>query len=175
MDFLTIAKARQSCRSYESERTPEREKLEACLEAARLAPSACNSQPYHFTAACGEAAKQVADCTHGMGMNQFTELVPAFIIVSEERYNLTAGIGSKIKGQDYRAEDIGIAVAYLTSEAAAQGLATCILGWFDEKKLKKVIGSTKPIRLVIAIGYASAGDPLRPKTRKSSEELITWL
>lgn len=175
MDFLTIAKLRQSCRVYDKTRPAERAKLEACLEAARLAPSACNSQPYHFTVASGDSATQVRGCTQGMGMNKFTEDVPTFIVVSEEKYNLTAGIGSKIKGQDYRAEDIGIAVAYLTSEAIAQGLSTCILGWFDEKRLKKVLGIDKPIRLIIAIGYAKENDPLRSKSRKTKEELTTWL
>ena len=47
MDYLEIARARQSCRAYDATRPVEEEKLLTCLEAARLAPSACNAQPYH--------------------------------------------------------------------------------------------------------------------------------
>lgn len=175
MDFLELAKARQSCRAYDRSRPVEREKLLACLEAARLAPSACNSQPYHFTVAEGEMAHAVSACTRGMGMNAFTENVRAFVIVNEEPYNWTAIAGSWYKGLDYRSADIGIAAAYFTAEADTQGLSTCILGWFEEKKLQELLHIRRPIRLVIAVGYAVPGDPLRPKRRKSLEELTTWM
>lgn len=101
MDFLEIAKSRQSCRAYDRSRPVEREKLLACLEAARLAPSACNAQPYHFTLVTGKQAEAVGNCTRSLGMNAFTEAVPAFVVISEEPYNLTAGAGAKVKGQDY--------------------------------------------------------------------------
>lgn len=175
MNFLELAKTRQSCRSYDKARPVEQEKLLACLEAARLSPSACNSQPYHFTVVTGEQAAAVGDCTRGLGMNTFTEDVPAFVVISEVPYNLTAGAGARVKGQDYRSVDIGIAVAYFTSEATAQGLSTCILGWFDEKKLQSLLHLSRPIRLVIAIGYAAPGDPLRTKKRKTLDELTTWM
>ena len=60
MNFMEIARARQSCRAYDEARDVEAEKIEAMLEAARLAPSACNGQPYHFTVCRGEAAKEPA-------------------------------------------------------------------------------------------------------------------
>ena len=66
MNFTEIALARQSCRSYDESRDVESEKLSAILEAARLAPSACNSQPFHFTVCRGETAKAVAAATQGM-------------------------------------------------------------------------------------------------------------
>lgn len=174
MDFLEIARSRQSCRSYDKGRAVEHEKLLACLEAARLAPSACNAQPYHFTVATGELAGQIGACTRSLGMNGFTKAAPAFVVVSEEPYNLTAQAGVKVKGQDYRSVDIGIATAYFTAEAAAQGLATCILGWFEERTLQKLLNLHRPIRLVIAVGYAAPADPLRTKKRKTMEELTTW-
>lgn len=174
MDFLEIAKSRQSCRAYDRSRPVEREKLLACLEAARLAPSACNAQPYHFTLVTGKQAEAVGNCTRSLGMNAFTESVPAFVVISEEPYNLTAGAGAKVKGQDYRSVDIGIAAAYFTAEATAQGLATCILGWFEKKKLQTLLHLRRPVRLVIAVGYAAPGDLLRAKKRKTMEELTTW-
>ena len=60
MNFSEIAKTRQSCRRYDPQRPVEPEKLEAILASARLAPSACNGQPYRITVCQGDAAKQVA-------------------------------------------------------------------------------------------------------------------
>ena len=120
MDFLEIARARQSCRSYDEARPVEQEKLDAVLEAARLAPSACNAQPYHFTVCRGQAAKAVVAGVTGMGMNKFAAQAPVLIVISERSYNKTAALGSRVTKVDYRSIDIGIAAAYLTAEAAAQ-------------------------------------------------------
>ncbi len=175
MDFLEIARQRQSCRSYDPDRQVEPEKLNAVLEAARLAPSACNSQPYHFTVCRGETAKAVYAGVSGMGMNKFAAQAPILIVISQEDYNRTAALGSKVKQIDYRSIDIGIAAAYLTAEAEAQGLSTCILGWLDSEKLQKACGLKHPVRLVISLGYAKEGDPLREKKRKSLDQLVTYL
>ena len=171
MDFLEIAKVRQSCRKYDPTREVEQEKLDAILEAARLSPSACNGQPYHLTLCRGEAARKVAKACMGMGMNGFAADAPALVVLSEMPYNKTAALGAKVKGNDYRSIDIGIAVAYLTAEAAAQGLGTCILGWLDDKKIRDICGLEHPVRLVVTVGYPA--DTPREKKRKSREELVT--
>ena len=173
MDFLEIAHARQSCRSYDETRPVEQEKLEAVLSAARLAPSACNGQPYHFTVCRGEAAKAAAKACQGMGMNEFASQAPILIIISEQPYSKSAAMGAKVKNNDYRSIDIGIATAYLTAEATAQGLSTCILGWIDDKKLREITGIDAPARLVITLGYAAEGDSLRPKQRKALDTLVS--
>ena len=173
MDFLEIAKARQSCRSYDADREVEQEKLDAILEAVRLSPSACNGQPYHLTVCRGETAKQVAAATQSMGMNKFASQAPVLIVISERPYVKTAALGAKLKGNDYRSIDIGIAAAYLTAEAAAQGLGSCILGWLDDQKLRQICGLDHPVRLVITLGYAK--DALRDKKRKQLDQLVTEL
>ena len=176
MDFLEIANARQSCRSYDESRTVEPEKLSRILEAARLAPSACNCQPYILTVCTGEKAKEVALLTRGMGgMNKFAVQAPVCIVISEGAYNRTAALGAKVKGNDYRSIDIGIMTAYLTAEAAAQGLSTCILGWLDDEKIRKAVGTDSATRLVITLGYASEDDKLRPKKRKELDDLVRFL
>lgn len=173
MNFLEIANARQSCRRYDPDRPVEREKWEAILAAAQLAPSACNGQPYHVTVCTGETAKAVAKATTGMGMNKFTADAPVQIVISEEPYVKSAAVGAKIKGNDYRSIDIGIVAAYLTAEAAAQGLGSCILGWFDDDKIRALCNLKYPVRLVISLGYAAEGDPLRNKQRKPLDELVS--
>ena len=173
MNFNEIAKLRQSCRYFDNTKQVEDEKIQAILESTILSPSACNAQPYHFTVCKGQKAKEVAEATRGMGMNKFTEDVPVMIVISEEAYNKTAGIGAKIKDNDYRSIDIGIACAYLTAEATAQGLETCILGWLDDKKIRKICDLKHSVRLVIALGYPKENYELREKKRKSFDELIT--
>lgn len=173
MDFLEIANARQSCRSYDENREVEEEKIAAILEAVRLAPSACNGQPYHLTVCRGEKAKEVAAATQGMGMNKFASQAPVLIVISEMPYVKSAALGAKVKNNDYRSIDIGIAAAYLTAEAAAQGLGTCILGWLDDQKLRKICGLEHPARLVVTLGYAK--DAQRTKKRKALSELVSQL
>ena len=175
MNFAEIANTRQSCRSYDEGRAVEREKIQAMLESARLAPSACNGQPYHFTVCTGARAKEAAAATRGPALNKFAVQAPVLIVISEEPYVASAGAGAKIKNNDYRSIDIGIACAYLTAEATAQGLSTCILGWFDDEKLRNLCGIQYPVRLVITVGYAKEGDPLRDKKRKPMDELASWL
>ena len=173
MNFMEIAQNRQSCRAYDPDRPVEQEKLEAILEAARLSPSACNGQPYHLTVCRGEAAQKLAKATMGMGMNKFAPQAPVLIAISEKPYVKTAALGSKLKGIDYRSIDIGIVAAYLTAEATAQGLSTCILGWVDDAKAKEACGIAEKIHLVITLGYANADDKLRKKVRKDLAELVT--
>ena len=175
MDFLTIANTRQSCRSYDKTRPVEQEKLDAVLEAFRLAPSACNAQPYHLTVCRGDHATAAAAAVMGRGMHKFAAQAPVLLVLSEAPYNKTAAWGARVKKNDYRSIDIGIAAAYLTSEAAAQGLSTCILGWLDDEKLRALCGLDAPVRLVITLGYAKEGDPLREKKRKDLSSLVTEL
>lgn len=175
MDFLEIARARQSCRSYDENRAIEPEKLEAILEAVRLAPSACNGQPYHLTVCTGQRAKDVAAATVGMGgMNKFAVQAPVLIVISEMPYTKAAAAGAKLKKVDYRAMDIGIAAAYLTAEATAQGLGSCILGWLSDEKIRTLCGLSGTARLVITLGYPSEKESLREKKRKALGELVDF-
>ena len=173
MNFSEIALARQSCRKYDRSKVVENEKLSAILESGRIAPSACNGQPYHITVCRGESAEKVAKAVMGMGMNRFAADVNTFLVISEEDYVASAALGAKIKKHDYRSMDIGILAAYITAEATAQGLSTCILGWFDDKKMREICDLSQTVRLVITLGYAAEDDKLRDKKRKSMEELVS--
>ena len=173
MNFTEIAENRQSCRSYDPARPVEQEKLDRILESARLSPSACNGQPYHITVCKGSAAAEVAKAVQGMGMNKFAPDAPVLLVLSEKPYVATAAMGARLKKNDYRSIDIGIAAAYITAEATAQGLGTCILGWLDSDRIGKICGLTEPVRLVITLGYAKEGDPLRKKKRKGLDELVS--
>ena len=174
MDFSKIIIERQSCRSYDETKMVEQEKLDAILEAVRLSPSACNGQPYHLTVCKGEVANEVEKACMGMGMNKFATQAPVAIVISEQPYVKSAAVGAKLKKNDYRSIDIGIAVAYLTAAATEQGLSTCILGWLDDAKIRGICGLEQPARLVVTLGYAKAGDTLRAKKRKNLETLVEY-
>ena len=175
MDFSKIALSRQSCRNYDPSREVEREKLDAVLASGVLAPSACNGQPYMISVCSGEAAKKVARAAQGMGMNKFALDAPVMLVISEKPYVATAALGARLKNNDYRSIDIGILAAYLTAEATAQGLGTCILGWFDNEKISKICNLDGAVRLVITLGYAKDGEVLRKKKRKGQDELISFV
>ncbi len=174
MNFTEIAKARQSCRAYDQTKEVEESKLTSVLESARLSPSACNGQPYHITVCRGESAKAVAECVTGLGMNKFAKDAPVLLVISEEDYVASAAFGAKVKKNDYRSIDIGILSAYITAEAAAQGLGTCILGWFDDEKIRAICSLDKPVRLVITLGYPNENDKLREKKRKYIDDLVSY-
>ncbi len=175
MNFYDIARTRQSCRSYDSTKAVEEEKIQKILESARLAPSACNGQPYHITVCRGEKARLVAKATQGIGINGFATDAPVLMVISEKPYVKSAALGAKLKGNDYRSIDIGILSAYITAEATAQGLGSCILGWLDDGEIRKLCSIDQAVRLVITIGYPKEGDAIRPKKRKDLEELADFI
>ena len=172
MNFTKIAETRQSCRNYNPDRSVEQEKLDRILQVARLAPSACNGQPYLITVCRGETAKSVAKATQGMGMNKFASDAPVMLVISEEPYVASAALGARVKKNDYRSIDIGIVASYITMAATEEGLGTCILGWLDDAQIRKICDLEGTARLVITLGYAKDGDPLRSKKRKDMNELV---
>ena len=173
MNLSELIQKRQSDRKYES-RPVSREMVMKCLEPARLAPSACNSQPWKFVVVDDVALlPQMGAAAAGMGMNGFAREVPVIVAVVLEKMNLTARIGSVIKDKEYSLRDVGIAVEHFCLQAAELGLGTCIMGWFDEKKVKKLLGiKGKRVPLLISLGYP-AGET-RKKARKSLEEMSSW-
>lgn len=177
MNLLDLIKSRQSDRAFDTDRPVEVDKLTRILEAGRLAPSACNAQPWKFVVVNEpELKNKVADCTSNrvLGMNHFTKQAPVHILVVEERANLTSSIGSLVKKKEFPQIDIGIAAAHICLAAKAEGLGSCIIGWFNEKKLRPLLGipSSKRILLDILIGYST--QPLREKQRKTAEEVISY-
>ncbi|EKQ53847.1 MULTISPECIES: nitroreductase family protein [unclassified Clostridium] len=175
-EFFELINKRESCRKYLN-KPVEKEKLIKCIEAARLAPSACNSQPWNFIIVNNEElVPKVANCLQDKIMNKFTSECPAFIVVVEESGNLTSRAGALMKQQDYRSVDLGIATEHICLAATAQNLGTCILGWFNEKELKKLlnINKLKRVRLVVAIGYPEHNDT-RKKVRKRLNEISIFI
>jgi len=170
-EFIELAKVRQSVRDYDPDRKVEREKIISCLETMKLSPSACNAQPYFYHIVEGDKAKSLSKYLTLGAMNSFAKDVGTFAVVTEENYNLTAKIGSSVKDQDFKSVDIGISVAYFTAQATTLGLSTCIMGWFDEDKVKDLLGIKSRIRLVIAIGYAKS-EKIREKKRKTSDAIF---
>ena len=171
MDFAELIKVRQSDRRY-APRPVEQEKIAMCIEAARLAPSACNSQPWHFIVADDPATRdELAAAAAGMGMNAFARQAPVIAAVVLEKMKMLAYIGSVIRDKEFSLVDIGIAASHFTLQAADIGLGTCIIGEFDEKRVRKALGIPrgKRIPLLITLGYPEGST--RPKSRKKAEQM----
>lgn len=175
-DFLSLVKERQSDRRYH-DKPVEKEKLMRCLEAARLAPSACNSQPWTFIVIDDPSLKNaVAKETSGgvLPLNHFTAQAPVLIAIVLEKPNISCGVGELVKDKKFTLMDIGIAASHFCLQAAAEGLGSCMLGWFNEKRVRELLSipkSKRPI-LLITLGYPAGKK--RKKIRKKPEEVFRY-
>lgn len=175
--FEELINRRESCRQYDP-RPVEREKLELCVQAGRLAPSACNSQPWRFTVVTRKKLlPRVAGCVQMLGLNKFTAQCPAFVVVTEERAKLMERVAGAVGNQHFAPVDIGIAAAHIVLQAADLGLGSCILGMFQEEKLKELLELPREsrVRLVIALGYPAEVKEPRAKVRKDAEQVIRFV
>lgn len=177
MDFLEFVSTRQSDRAFDPGRQVEKEKIDRIVAAARMAPSACNAQPWHLIVVDDpELKNRVADATsaRALGMNHFTKQAPVHIVLVEEKVNLASGVGGWVKQKDYAQMDLGIIAAHIALAAHAEGLGSCILGWFNEAKMRELLSipESKRVWLDIAIGYSV--QLLRQKKRKPLQEVVSY-
>lgn len=178
MGVLELSKIRQSCRSFSSKPVPK-EIIENCLEAARLAPSACNSQPWKFiVVSSSELRNKVAEAAFSgkYSMNAFAKKAPVIVLVARDRDKLIPAVGGVFMGTNFSLVDIGVAAEHLVLAAAEQGIGTCYLGIFDEKKIKKVLGlpGSLKIELVIPMGYPES-ETIRVKSRKPLNDIASFI
>jgi nitroreductase len=178
MDFLELVHRRQSVRAYDPVRPVERQKLDRCIEALRLAPSACNAQPWKLVIVDDpELKKKVVKAASAkwLGMNHFTNQAQILVVIVREGPNLTSKLGTILKNKPYTIIDVGIAAAHFCLQATSEGLGTCIMGWFDEPAVKKVLGipNKKRAELIITMGYP-AKEVIREKIRKRTEEMCSY-
>lgn len=177
MNFEELVQKRRSVRRY-SDRPVAKEDILKCLEAARLAPSACNSQPWHFIVIDEPGLRErVAERIFSglYSMNKFAKEAPVLVAVVSEKMKFLASVGSQVRDTRYFLTDIGIACEHLILQAEELGIGSCWMGWFDEKALKDEmkIPQNKKIDIVIALGFP-AEEKIVPKTRKSLEEISSF-
>ncbi len=177
MDFSELVKIRQSVRSYTNQ-TIEKEKIDQCLEAARLAPSASNSQPWKYIVVDDKDLKnKVALATFDkiIKFNKFALQAPVIIAIVLEKPKLVTQMGIEITKRDWPLMDIGITAEHFCLQAAELGLGTCMIGWFDQKRIQKLLNipKKKTIGLLITLGYAPDDYLLRKKSRKEKSEVIS--
>ncbi|MFH1379379.1 MAG: nitroreductase family protein [bacterium] len=177
MIFLELVNNRRSIRSYSDKEVP-REKIEACLEAARLSPSACNAQPWSFIVVDDKQLKDELACNAFSGiyaMNAFAARAPVLIAVITEKSKLSAQFGGLIRQTEYSRIDIGIACEHLILQAVEEGLGTCWIGWFNEAHVKKTlrIPNHKKIDVMLCLGYPDY-KALEEQQRKSLDEIRSY-
>lgn len=174
--FLELVHNRQSDRAY-LDKPVEQDKINRILEAAHLAPSACNAQPWKLIVVTDpEKRFQVADAATSkmLSMNHFSKQAPVQIVLVEENANFTSTVGGWATNKHYPHLDLGIIASHICLAAADEGLGSCMLGWCDEKKVRKAleIPKNKRVMLVILLGYSA--QPHRDKKRKELNEIISF-
>jgi len=157
MTLLDLVRHRKSVRNF-LDRPVEREKIMMCLEAARLAPSACNSQPWRFIVVDdGQLKNRLCQAAFSgiYSMNSFCKMAPVMVAVISEKGKFLARIGSMFRGTKFYLIDIGIACEHFVLQAEELGLGTCWIGWFNERAVKSVLNipQEKKIDILIALGY----------------------
>jgi nitroreductase len=175
MKFMDLVKKRDSVRKYSSKPVP-RELIDRCLEAARLAPSASNSQPWSFIVVDDEKTKTeiVKKSMSGIySSNKFVMTAPVIIVAITEHSTYITRMGGMLRNVKYNLIDIGIACEHLVLQAEELGLGTCWLGWFAENAVKKVLGLPKSTKVdvMISLGYPDENLPAKKRIRKSLEEM----
>lgn len=177
MNLDELIKTRRSIRKFKD--TPvKRQDIEACIEAARLAPSACNSQPWQFIVFDDKEAKdKFADSVFTGVYSSCRHLAnsPVLIAISAKAGgNISTMLGQIISGTRYYLVDQGIALEHLVLKAWDIGLGTCIIGWFDPKKAKKALNLPfdKKVEILIALGYPD--ETPAPRPRKELQKLISY-
>ena len=180
MDFLNIMQTRKSCRAYDPAKSVSREDLLKIVEAGRLSPSGCNSQPWKFIVVDEPDAKEklceAVVVGNGVTGAPWRHQVPAFIILVEQKANLKPMVVDHYHDtQRFAQGDIGAACMNMCHEAFSLGLSTCIIGMNDQAKMEDFFGIPhgNEVRLVLAIGYA-AGDIPGNKIRKPLSEVCSF-
>jgi nitroreductase len=176
--FLKLAFERRSVRAY-ADRRVERETLDRLSEAVRIAPSASNQQPWKLVMVDDHGLiERLGRATFGPspGFNRFAPSAAAIAVLVVERPRLVNRLGAALKGRDFPLIDIGIAASQLCLCAAELGLGTCMLGWFDERAIKRLlkIPRGRRIGLVVTIGYPAGTAPTARKDRKPLELIRSW-
>lgn len=157
MELSDVIKLRHSVRAY-ADKQVEKEKINECLKAAQLAPSACNFQPWKFIIVDDKALKDklFARAFSGIySMNSFVKEAKVIVVLVSERQNVTAAVGSYLRGTKFYLLDAGMAAEHFVLKAAELGLGTCYIGWFNEKEVKKTLNIpvNKKIDVLISMGY----------------------
>ena len=130
MSFSDLVNTRRSVRKFRPVQIP-REDLEKCLEAARLAPSACNSQPWTFVVIDDPVLKDQISKKAFSGiyaMNQFARGTSALAIVVSEKVKFLSAVGGQVRGTQYYLVDIGIACEHFILQATELGIGSCWIG-----------------------------------------------
>jgi nitroreductase len=156
----------------------ENEKLMRCIKAAQLAPSACNAQPWKFIVVDDPAIKNsIADHISGkfVPINHFTRQAPVLVAIVREPANFTSSFGQMVKDKEYPLMDIGMSAIQFCLQAAAEEMGTCIMGWFNEKRIKRILNIPfyKRLELIITLGYPSS-DQIRDKKRKELDKILSF-
>jgi len=174
MTFDEILEKRCSIRSYRSQPVEQKDLVAIC-EAARAAPSACNSQTWRFIVVKNELTirRICQEVMRPMIPNRWLKQAPLLIVGCSQLDFVANRIGSYITGIKYYQIDLGIAMEHMVLKATELGLGTCWIGWFAEDKVKNILDIPGRIKVsaILAVGYPNDGSA-KDRSRKPMNKIL---
>lgn len=172
MNVFDAIQTRRSVRSYATKPIPA-DVMERMRQTLRLAPSACNFQPWHFILVTDASLRrEVAQAANGQLWMAEAPVTVVGCGLSERAYKKMGGYGNSVD------VDVTIALDHLTLAAIAEGLGTCWIGAFDERKVKSLLRVPHPVKVVAMtpLGYPSKTDlnhPIDESRRKPEADIFS--
>ncbi len=172
MDVLEAIRTRRSVRSYSDQPIPG-EVMERMRQALRLAPSACNYQPWHFIFVSDEGLRrQIAIAANGQSWMADAPVTVVTCGLPERAYKHMGGYGNSVD------MDVAIALDHLTLAAVADGLGTCWIGAYAEPEVKRLLEVPRSVKVVAMtpLGYPASADlnrPIEESQRKPASEIFS--
>lgn len=175
--LLSLIRRRGSCRRYDPDRPVPEDFVSSMAEAARLAPSACNSQPWRLVAVRDPGTRKRI-CEEGLGgivANRFAADAPLLFVLCADLSPHHARMGEAVKGISYHQMDCGIAGEHLVLRAEELGLGSCWIGWFRQGSIRRILGIPARVKILslISVGYPSnKAEPTERKRRPLQQILF---
>lgn len=166
MDLWEAIRTRRSVRAYRPE-PPPRELVEKVLEAARLAPSAANFQPWHFFVITDPAKRAALKQAYGAGWFVSAPVIVLACAVPDAAWKRSDGV-------NYATVDVAIAFYHLTLAARAEGLGTCWVGAFKPAELRRIMELPPELEPVAMTPLGFPTEEAKPTPRKDMAEIVTW-
>lgn len=170
--FDQLINERRSIRKY-LDKEVETHKIRAMLEAARLAPSACNAQPWRFIVV---GQKEIKDkiIERGLGgvvSNSWAKTAPVIIVACSDLSLFTHHLAERVQGVHYHLIDMGIALEHMVLKATELDMGTCYIGWFNAKEIKHILSLpySWKVECLLTLGYPC--DTPNPTPRKNIEDI----
>ncbi|MEI6970023.1 MAG: nitroreductase family protein [bacterium] len=175
--FADLVRQRRSCRTYKTDAVPP-ETVARILDSARLAPSACNKQPWRFAVVTDQATRLrlVREGLQPGIRMEWAAIAPVIFVLGIRKDFITHRLAPRLSGVEYPLLDLGIAGEHLVLQATELGLGTCWIGWIRPRQVRRIVdwpGDITP-QALITLGWPAL-PPSEPRPRLEPGDITKWI